>query len=456
MDSTSMLNTKINAQKSLSDALNQSCFCITLDRQSLCRSLEREAGDPEFCESYVKSRPHLFSSVPVFLPAKEIAAMQEIVAAIFSVSRIPTYRDRVLSWAPEIARLDHGPIGAFMGYDFHLDERGPRLIEINTNAGGAFLNALLAKAQLACCAEMEHSFDMPRAEDFNASVTAMFEAEMALQSPGRKLARIAIVDDQPESQYLYPEFLLARRVFLSSGIDAVIADPAQLEFSGGRLRASGKAIDLVYNRLVDFALEQPGHAALREAYERGAVVVTPNPHNHALLADKRNLVVLSDQAQLRSLGIPQDLRSRLSAVPRTVVVTKDNADELWQRRKALFFKPASGHGSKAVYRGDKVTRGVWNDVLGGNYVAQEFASPGTRMMKIDGQDAPRKMDVRLYAYGGKTMLVAARLYQGQATNFRTPGGGFAPVYGVGPIDPDHAQGTRPGLGSYLQSRGPDR
>jgi hypothetical protein len=25
-------------------------------------------------------------------------------------------------------------------------------------------------------------------------------------------------------------------------------------------------------------------------------------------------------------------------------------------------------------------------------------------------------------------LVAARLYQGQTTNFRTPGGGFAPVF----------------------------
>lgn len=42
-----------------------------------------------------------------------------------------------------------------MGYDFHLGEDGPRLIEVNTNAGGAFLNALLARAQRACCAVME-------------------------------------------------------------------------------------------------------------------------------------------------------------------------------------------------------------------------------------------------------------------------------------------------------------
>jgi hypothetical protein len=35
--------------------------------------------------------------------------------------------------------------------------------------------------------------------------------------------------------------------------------------------------------------------------------------------------------------------------------------------------------------------------------------------------------VRLYTYAGEVLLAAARIYQGQATNFRTPGGGFAPI-----------------------------
>jgi hypothetical protein len=41
-----------------------------------------------------------------------------------------------------------------------------------------------------------------------------------------------------------------------------------------------------------------------------------------------------------------------------------------------------------------------------------------------------KFDLRDYAYDGAVQWVAARLYQGQTTNFRTPGGGFAPVYPV--------------------------
>jgi hypothetical protein len=40
----------------------------------------------------------------------------------------------------------------------------------------------------------------------------------------------------------------------------------------------------------------------------------------------------------------------------------------------------------------------------------------------------RKVDVRLYTYDGRLLLAAARLYQGQTTNFRTEGGGFAPVF----------------------------
>ena len=41
-----------------------------------------------------------------------------------------------------------------------------------------------------------------------------------------------------------------------------------------------------------------------------------------------------------------------------------------------------------------------------------------------------KFDIRLYTYDGKVQWTAARLYQGQTTNFRTPGGGFAPVYSI--------------------------
>ncbi len=38
-----------------------------------------------------------------------------------------------------------------------------------------------------------------------------------------------------------------------------------------------------------------------------------------------------------------------------------------------------------------------------------------------------KTDLRLYAYRNRVLGVTARLYRGQVTNLRTPGGGFARV-----------------------------
>ena len=130
---------------------------------------------------------------------------------------------------------------------------------MNTNAGGAFLNALLAKAQRACCAEIEIALGNGKPDDFESAVLGMFQHEWALQQRTGALKRIAIVDDCPAEQYLYPEFLLAQRFFLKHGIDAVIADGRQLRYEHGRLLAEGKPVDLVYNRLVDFSLDHPEH-----------------------------------------------------------------------------------------------------------------------------------------------------------------------------------------------------
>lgn len=414
--------------RSISEFLNRECFCITLDREALCRALEREVGDPEFCRTFIGPKTHLFSNVPVFLAESSVGDMLRTVHAVEAATRLPGYRDAALSRAPEIARHDFGPVGVFMGYDFHLAADGPKLIEVNTNAGGAFLNALLAKAQRACCIEVEAALGRSETDYFEPAVMRMFQHEWELQRRQGVPRRIAIVDERPAEQYLYPEFVLAQRFFRKNGIEAVIVDGSQLQYERGQLLAEGRPVDLVYNRLVDFSLGSPEHQDLHAAYLDGAVVITPNPRVHALYADKRNLALLSDHAALASWGASPQMLADLAGVPHTVLVTSDNAEELWKARKSLFFKPACGYGSKAVYRGDKVTKGVWAEIIRGGYVAQDFAAPSERMVKLDGASEPRKTDVRLYVYNGRVLLTAARLYQGQTTNFRTPGGGFAPVF----------------------------
>lgn len=409
--------------------LNRECFCVTLDERALQQSLREELGEGELVVA-MAARPHLFARAPVFLPNTDLAAMQAVVTAIEAAAALPAYQQAVLAWAPDIAVHEFGPRGAFMGYDFHVGDDGPKLIEINTNAGGAFLNLALGRAQSGCCPAVERAIAAKSLERFESAVVAMFEAEWRSQRASGDLRLIAIVDDAPETQYLHPEFVLAKRLLERHGYEALIADGRALTFEHGVLRAEGRPIDLVYNRLVDFALADPAHAPLRAAYIEGATVLTPNPRNHALYADKRNLTLLSDAASMAELGLAPEHAPALQAVPRAVLVAPEKAADLWADRKQYFFKPASGHASKAVYRGDKLTRGVWEAIVAGEYIAQEFAPPSERTVRIGEELAQRKLDVRLYTYRGEALLAAARLYQGQTTNFRTPGGGFAPVFFV--------------------------
>jgi len=420
-------------QESVSKAerLNRGCFCITLDRDALMVALNREAGSLDFAQALAVSLAALFSNVQAFVPAETMVEMTRVVSAAEAAARLPSYGEAVLSWAPPIAGLDLGPIGVFMGYDFHVTPSGPKLIEINTNAGGAFLNAVLARAQRTCCTEARVPFEISPPRDFGLKIADMFIDEWRRQRGSGRPSMIAIVDDAPGEQYLMPEFRLAKALLEEHGFEAVIADADELLFDGKALMFQGRPVDLVYNRLVDFALEEPRHAALQAAYIGGNVVVTPNPRAHALFADKRNLTLFSDSDRLKRWGLAQNHLDVLrAAVPATVIVSPDNADALWQDRRNLFFKPARGHGSKAAYRGDKVTRKVWAEILAREYVAQAYAAPGTRNVQLDEGRAERKIDVRLYTYAGTTLLAAARLYQGQTTNMRTPGGGFAPVLEV--------------------------
>jgi len=414
------------------ESLNLGCACHTLNLESLRRQLEAEPSLAGLYEEISHSRPNLFSATTVFISPKQYRGMEAIVSAVESVAALPEYQVTTLERAPAIARLEHGPRGAFMGFDFHLSTQGPQLIEINTNAGGALLNTLLARAQQVCCREMEWAFKPPtELMQLEQTFFDMFVEEWRRQHGDLSLGHIAIVDDDPTMQYLYPEFQLFERLFERFGAETVIADAKKLTWRDGKLWHGEQSIDMVYNRITDFYLQDPAHYALRQAYEAGAVVLTPHPRAHALYADKRNLTILSDANALTRLGVPQVLQETLlGGIPHTEQVAPERADQLWAQRRKLFFKPATGYGSKAAYRGNKLTRRVWEEILAGNYVAQTIAPPSERLTQVDGTETDLKLDVRAYVYDGIIQLVAARLYTGQTTNFRTLGGGFAPVFVV--------------------------
>lgn len=366
---------------------------------------------------------HLFSSLPIFVPEHTLAQMTASVRALTAVISTPAYATAIMTWAPPIAAWDPGSPGGLLGFDFHLSHDGPRLIEINTNPGGVLLNAILAQAQRLCLPDLSVPAAAPGVEA--AAIAALLD-EWRLQGGLDPAPLVAIVDEVPEQQYLYAEFQLFKRGLEAQGQRAAICDPRDLRYVDGALRLGDERVGFVYNRLTDFALDGPALQPLRQAYLAGAVALSPHPRGHALWSDKRNLSLLCQPEFLARMGLPSEQQALLAGVvPPTVVVSTDNREQLWATRRQWFFKPARGFGSRASYRGDKLTRKTWEHMAAMAYVAQEIVAPSERHTAPVAP--PLKVDLRCYAYRGQALLFAARLYQGQTTNFRTAGGGFAPV-----------------------------
>jgi hypothetical protein len=384
--------------------------------------LDASGFSNEILLAWSAERPHLFSNTRVWVSPSDLQIMADGIVALERVLQNTAYQQAYLT---AVTTVGIAVPGVLFGYDFHLSEQGPKLIEINTNAGGAFLSACLG---LAWEGNSYQSSLAPQKVNLQAMFQQEWQAGSAIHDvipPGL----LVIVDEAPASQYLYPEFELCRAWLAELGWSVAIAAPEQLVWDGHNLNCNGQPISMVYNRLTDFSLQTEPATALKLAYEASAVVLTPHPHAHAAMADKSHLVRLANDDFLSSIGIGADDRARLAKILLPCdMVRPENAEMLWQQRKTGFFKPVAGYGSKAAYRGDKLTRRVFDEILAGEYIVQQIAPPSERAVQCDSETVSLKFDVRCYTYQAKVLGVIARLYQGQTTNFRTPGGGFAPVY----------------------------
>lgn len=412
------------------EILNDRCFCIpaqgekmqALLTERLCRVLD---VDP--VSAYKDFKP--FSDAAVFLRKKDSDAMADLIQAMELVVKLPEYQKLTHQRHSNLVKNTYAnTFGLMMGYDFHITPDGPKLIEINTNAGGAFVAKMLcgqAVESTTCCnisnsaGQIEHGAD--------DALYQMFLDEWNLIRPSQMLKTVAIVDENVKKQYLYPDMVLAAKLLTDKGIDAFVCDLKDLHYLGASVFYQDKKIDMIYNRLTDFMLESFECKQLRAAYEYDHVVLSPTPNHHALYADKRNLELLSNEKWLFDIGVDEVTRKVLSIVPDTKEFSKLSHEKCWQDRKKYFFKPHSGYGSRGVFRGDKLTKKVWEDIKLGGFIAQEFIQPSTRNTDVLGDRKRLKYDIRVYAYAGKPLFLAARLYSGQTTNFRTAGGGFAEV-----------------------------
>jgi len=355
------------------------------------------------------------SPYPVALQRKDLRLMIKLARLLHKLSENRVYQALLADDLTETARLNPGHYSVMMGFDFHLTETGPKLIEVNTNAGGFWFACLAAN---------------PWGQDFDGRIgerlLASFLTEYALfKGAAGRPTTLAIIDEHPESQFLYPEMQAFASLFKRAGINAVIADPGQLRLENDALYLGEQRVDMIYNRHCDFYLQTPAMAAIKAAWLAKQVCLSPNPHSYGLLADKRRMTLWSDPERLRGLDLsPDELKLLAATVPSTRLLATLPPEQAWQTRKHWVFKPDTGYASRGVYVGGKLTTGKLAQLDPRCTLIQEWVPPS--LSRYD-DELPFKTDYRLFAYKNRILGISARLYQGQVTNLRTPNGGFAKV-----------------------------
>jgi hypothetical protein len=253
--------------------------------------------------------------------------------------------------------------------------------------------------------------------------------------------RIAIVDWREASTYA--EFEICRAYFESQGYPTIIADPRELDYRGGWLRAGEFKINLVYKRLVvGELLKELGlqHPILRAARERAVCVV--NSFRVQMLFKKALFALLDDPDQEQFFTIEE-----ISALRRHIPWTRklretattyrgrviDLLDFTAANREKLVLKPNSEYGGKGVLLGWECNNERWQQALraalDGSFVVQERVEVLSQTFPtvLDNRIAyeERYVDFDPYTWGGEEVEGAGVRLSSSALLNVTAGGGSA-------------------------------
>lgn len=354
---------------------------------------------------------NLISPFTIHLPKSILAKAREGIAALFRLRESSSYQESYHQELADLGLRDPGNKSICMSYDFHVNaENRLKLIEVNTNASFLALGHEMYKSKKIALPISDFSFDEMRRD---------IELEVKLNGRAGVPQHIAIIDEEPEKQRLYVEFLVYRELFASWGWKPEVLDYRKIDTS---------KFDFIYNRYTDFFLNAPESAALKKALLDRQTCFSPNPYEYLLLADKQRMIDWSMPGALEKWGVSADDQQIIrDVVPHSVSLDLANKDEIWHHRKNYFFKPKRAYGSKQSYKGASVSRKIFEEIAGHEFIAQELVPPLEQKFPTPEGEQSFKFDLRCYAYQGRLQLIVARIYQGQVTNLRTPLGGFACV-----------------------------
>jgi len=343
------------------------------------------------------------SLTPVPIRRSDFDLMFEFAKTVYRLKQNRAYVEKMESLLPETAKVSPDTPGILMGFDFHLTEEGPKLIEINNNAGGLYI-------------EEGHCWlPQPSIDQMPGSI----EERLVGMFP-KHWKSIAIVDEAIEKQFMYPEMQAYGRLLESDGRATFLVSPEELRLKDDGLYIASVRIDAIYNRHTDFYLESSEMQYIKQAYVTAQIQVNPHPRSYALLGDKSRMSDWWHEGLLESVISKEELAVIRAIVPETHLMDEYDLEAAWRERKQWVFKPSARHGGKGVLLGKSMSRSRFEALEPHETVMQQFV-PASRV-EIDGNSF--KFDVRLYTQGERLIALAGRAWNGQVTNFRTEGSGW--------------------------------
>lgn len=355
----------------------------------------------------------MFSPFHINISEKTFSQAKNFIQTIFSIRQNEKYKNWMQSEISQKNLSDPGNHSVFMSYDFHVtQDEDVKLIEVNTNAAFLGLGYYIHKAL---------NYPLPVSDFEIAEIKKNIEDELKKfrNDNSAQVKSIAIIDENPSEQKLYLEFLLFQALFRKWGWQADILDYRDENLAN---------YDVIYNRHTDFYFDQPQSDFLLKLFNSKKVCFSPNPYEYLLLADKKRMIEWRHSEFFNQMNLNDAERNLiLQVVPESYLVKNESTDKVWNDRKKMFFKPVNSFGSKQSYKGANISKKVFEDILKGDFIAQEYVpAPEQEYVTPNGTEK-FKFDLRCYAYEGRMQMIIARLYQGQVTNSKTPYGGFGLV-----------------------------
>ncbi len=362
--------------------------------------------------------PHFFSPFLLELPQSVFIQAEKFIKSIYKIKESQNYKFRLpddRNWKtwPETPSV-------LTCFDFHYSEKtGLKLIEINTNASLYISHYVFLDAQGQTSPDPEMG-----------SLLKSFKKGLSLKSGDS----VFILDREPEKEGLYFEFLLFQEWLEKQGykVDILSLDKyktKRIEFP--EIPFSEKidknrsfkfqSIQKIYNRFTDFYFSKPESEVLMNDYVSKKVIFSPNPREYFFLSDKKRQRLLRAELKIQNPGL-------VEIIPQSKLFSEfESQDALWRERKKYFFKPSQSFGGKGAFKGQNISRKMFNEIYSSDFMAQELCPAGQRIFNCGETSVKLKFDLRFHIFEGEIQNYLARFYQGQTMNVKTEWGGVAPL-----------------------------